>query len=250
MDELRLNCPWDKKQTMESLRHLTVEEVYELADSITRNEPAEVKKELGDVLLHIVFYARIASESDQYDIADVILALVEKLKFRHPHIYGNVAVKDEEEVKRNWEALKKNEGSKTTLGGVPSSLPPMVKAMRIQEKARGAGFDWEYPEQVWEKVQEELREFQQECTATEFDAEKAEKELGDVFFSLINYARFLGINPDLALEKTNHKFISRFNYLEAKIQESGRELIKMSLAEMDIFWEEAKRMEQKKGIEL
>jgi XTP/dITP diphosphohydrolase len=243
MDELRLNCPWDKKQTLESLRHLTIEEVYELGDAILAGNMEELKKELGDVFLHLVFYARIAGEQKAFDVADVIQSLIAKLKFRHPHIYGDVKVADEQEVKRNWEALKKSEGQKRTLAGVPASLPPMVKAMRIQEKARGAGFDWEEPHQVWEKVEEEMAELRAECENAEFDKEKAEKELGDVFFSLINYARFLGLNPDQALEKTNLKFISRFNHLEKRAEEGGKKLNDMTLQEMDVFWEEAKRME-------
>jgi XTP/dITP diphosphohydrolase len=245
MDELRLNCPWDKKQTFESLRHLTIEEVYELGDAILSGNPEELKKELGDVMLHLVFYARIADEQKAFDVSDVIESLIAKLKFRHPHIYGDVKVTGEEEVKKNWEALKKTEGQKKTLSGVPSSLPPMVKAMRIQEKARGAGFDWDEPHQVWEKVEEELEELKAECANPEFDAEKAEKELGDVFFSLINYARFLGLNPDQALEKTNLKFISRFNHLEKRAEEIGKSLNEMTLPEMDVYWEEAKKLERK-----
>ena len=244
MDELRLNCPWDIKQTNETLRHLTIEEVFELAEAITNGDYIELKKELGDVLLHIVFYCRIASESDQFDISDVIHSLIEKLKYRHPHIYGDVQVADEAEVKKNWESLKKKEGQKGTLSGVPSSLPPMVKAMRIQEKARGAGFDWDEPKQVWEKVKEELNEFQEECEKADFDKESAEKELGDVFFSLINYARFKGLNPDLALEKTNLKFTKRFNHIEKRAEENGKTLNDMTLTEMDVFWDEAKLMER------
>ena len=244
MDELRLNCPWDIKQTNETLRHLTIEEVFELAESITKGDSNDLKKELGDVLLHIVFYCRIASESDQFDISDVIYSLIEKLKFRHPHIYGDVQVADEAEVKKNWESLKKKEGQKGTLSGVPASLPPMVKAMRIQEKARGAGFDWDEPKQVWEKVKEELNEFEEECENADFDKDAAEKELGDVFFSLINYARFKGLNPDLALEKTNLKFTKRFNHIEKRAEESGKTLNDMTLTEMDVFWDEAKQMER------
>ena len=246
MDELRLNCPWDKKQTNESLRHLTIEEVFELAESIIDGNPNELKKELGDVLLHIVFYCRIASESGQFDISDVVYSLIDKLKYRHPHIYGDVEVADEDEVKKNWESLKKKEGQKGTLAGVPASLPPMVKAMRIQEKARGAGFDWDEPKQVWEKVKEELTEFEEECERPDFDMEAAEKELGDVFFSLINYARFKGLNPDLALEKTNLKFTNRFNFIERRAEESGKTLNDMTLSEMDVFWDEAKQLEKSK----
>jgi len=244
MDELRLNCPWDKKQTWESLRHLTVEEVYELSDAILNGTANDLKKELGDVLLHIVFYSRIGEEENQFNIADVIHSLCEKLIFRHPHIYGDVKADSEEEVKKNWESLKKKEGQQLTLSGVPVSLPPMVKAMRIQEKARGAGFDWDKPEQVWEKVLEEIGEFREITIAADFDKKEAEKELGDVFFSLINYARFLNINPDQALELTNQKFTSRFNYLETKAIENNKVLLDMNLEEMDIYWEEAKKLEK------
>ena len=243
MDELRLNCPWDKKQTMESLRHLTVEEVYELSDAILKESPDEIKKELGDVMLHMVFYARIASEQGLFDIGDVMNSLCDKLIFRHPHIYADVKAETEEEVKRNWESLKKKEGQQLTLSGVPSSLPPMVKAMRIQEKARGAGFDWEEPSQVWAKVMEEIGEFREKTQGEGFDPIEAEKELGDVFFSLINYARFLKLNPDAALERTNLKFTSRFNYLETKSREDGKSLNTMSLQEMDLYWEDAKKLE-------
>lgn len=241
MDELRLNCPWDKKQTLESLRHLTVEEVYELGDAILNQDMDGLKKELGDVLLHMVFYSKIASESGLFHIGDVLNAICDKLIFRHPHIYSDTKADTEEEVKRNWESLKKKEGQTRTLSGVPSSLPPMVKAMRIQEKARGAGFDWEEPAQVWEKVQEEIAEFREHTADGTFNKEEAEKELGDVFFSLINYARFLDINPDQALERTNLKFIKRFNFLEDKALENGKVLREMSLAEMDVYWEEAKK---------
>jgi XTP/dITP diphosphohydrolase len=242
MDELRLNCPWDKKQTMDSLRHLSLEEVYELSDALLGGDMEQIKKELGDVLLHIVFYARIASETGAFDISDVLNSLSEKLIFRHPHIYSDIVAETEEEVKRNWESLKKKEGQKETLSGVPGSLPP--KAMRIQEKARGTGFDWETPDQVWEKVEEEIREFREHTAGGLKSAEEAEKELGDVFFSLINYARFLNLNPDQALEKTNRKFIKRFGYLEKRARENGRELADMSLAEMDVYWEESKKMDQ------
>lgn len=241
MDGLRLNCPWDKKQTLESLRHLTVEEVYELGDAILNQDMEGLKKELGDVLLHMVFYSRIASESGLFHIGDVLNSICEKLIFRHPHIYSDTVADTEEEVKRNWESLKKKEGQTRTLSGVPASLPPMVKAMRIQEKARGAGFDWEEPAQVWEKVQEEIAEFREHTSRENFNREEAEKELGDVFFSLINYARFLEINPDQALERTNLKFIQRFNYLEDRALENGKNLREMSLAEMDVYWEEAKK---------
>ena len=240
MDDLRAQCPWDKKQTMESLRHLTIEETYELGDAILNNDLNEVKKELGDVLLHIVFYAKIGSETQDFDIADVCNELCEKLIFRHPHIYGDVQVADEEEVTRNWEKLKLKEGKKSVLEGVPKGLPALVKASRIQDKAKGVGFDWEEPQQVWEKVQEELQELQAEVQANNPDA--LEAEFGDVLFSLINYARFLNINPEDALERTNKKFISRFQYLEQKAEQLGKSLSEMSLAEMDVFWNEAKKL--------
>lgn len=240
MDDLRAQCPWDKKQTMESLRHLTIEETYELGDAILNNDLNEVKKELGDVLLHIVFYAKIGSETQDFDIADVCNELCEKLIFRHPHIYGDVQVADEEEVKRNWEKLKLKEGKKSVLEGVPKGLPALVKASRIQDKAKGVGFDWDEPHQVWEKVQEELQELQAEVQANNQDA--LEAEFGDVLFSLINYARFLKINPEDALERTNKKFISRFQYLEQKAEQLGKSLADMTLAEMDVFWNEAKKL--------
>ena len=238
MDELREQCPWDKKQTMESLRHLTIEEVYELGDAILDNDPEEIKKELGDILLHIVFYAKIGSEKDNFDIADVTNSICEKLIDRHPHIYGDVKVANEEEVKQNWEKLKLKEGKKSVLEGVPASLPSLVKASRIQEKVAGVGFDWEEPQQVFEKLKEELEELQHEVAVQ--DTDKMEAEFGDVLFSMINYARFLNINPENALERTNKKFIKRFQYLEGKAQERNTPLRDMSLAEMDIFWEEAK----------
>ena len=240
MDDLRAQCPWDKKQTMESLRHLTIEETYELGDAILNNDLTEVKKELGDVLLHIVFYAKIGSETQDFDIADVCNELCEKLIFRHPHIYGDVQVADEEEVKRNWEKLKLKEGKKSVLEGVPKGLPALVKASRIQDKVKGVGFDWEEPAQVWEKVQEELQELQAEVLNQNQDA--IEAELGDVLFSLINYARFLKVNPEDALERTNKKFISRFQYLEQKAEQFGKSLSDMTLAEMDVFWNEAKKL--------
>lgn len=239
MDELRAQCPWDKKQTMESLRHLTIEETYELGDAILDNDLEEVKKELGDVLLHIVFYSKIASETKDFDIADVCNHICEKLISRHPHIYGDVEVADEEEVKRNWENLKLKEGKKSVLEGVPNSLPAVVKASRIQEKVSGVGFDWEEPQQVFEKLQEELGELQHEITADNKD--KIEAEFGDVMFSMINYGRFLGVNPENALERTNKKFIKRFQYLEKKAKELNKSLKDMTLAEMDVFWNEAKR---------
>lgn len=240
MDDLRAQCPWDKKQTMETLRHLTIEETYELGDAILNNDLNEVKKELGDVLLHIVFYAKIGSETNDFDIADVCNELCEKLIFRHPHIYGDVQVADEEEVKRNWEKLKLKEGKKSVLEGVPKGLPALVKASRIQDKVKGVGFDWEEPAQVWEKVQEELHELQAEVQSQNQDA--IEAELGDVLFSLINYARFLKVNPEDALERTNKKFISRFQYLEQKAEQLGKSLADMTLAEMDVFWNEAKKL--------
>ena len=240
MNDLREKCPWDKKQTLESLRHLTIEETYELGDAILNNDLQEVKKELGDLLLHIVFYAKIGSETNHFDIADVCNEICDKLIFRHPHIYGDVVVADEEEVKQNWEKLKLKEGKKSVLEGVPKGLPALVKASRIQDKVKGVGFDWEEPHQVWDKVQEELQELQDEVTTGNLDA--IESEFGDVLFSLINYARFLKINPEDALERTNKKFIKRFQYLESKASELGKPLSDMTLAEMDVFWEEAKKI--------
>jgi XTP/dITP diphosphohydrolase len=245
MDELREQCPWDKKQTMESLRHLTIEEVYELGDAILDQDLEEIKKELGDLLLHIVFYAKIGSETRHFDIADVANTICDKLIDRHPHIYGDVEVADEEEVKQNWEQLKLKEGKKSVLEGVPRSLPAMVKANRIQDKVAGVGFDWEAPEQVFEKVKEELEELQHEVKQR--DQEAMESEFGDVLFSFINYARFLKINPENALERTNKKFIARFQYLEQKSKEIGKPLSAMSLDEMDIYWEEAKKIASKKS---
>ncbi|MFD2873978.1 nucleoside triphosphate pyrophosphohydrolase [Mucilaginibacter ximonensis] len=245
MDDLRLNCPWDKKQTLESLRHLTIEEVYELSDSILAADMPEIKKELGDIMLHLVFYARIASETNNFNITDVLNGICEKLINRHPHIYGDVNVNDENDVKRNWEQIKLKEGNKSVLGGVPVSLPALVKASRIQEKARGVGFDWEEKSQVWAKVEEEMQEFRNEFNAedeTTIDHERAESEFGDLLFSLINYARFININPEDALEKTNRKFIKRFQYLENKAAENGKQLHDMSLDEMDVFWNEAKKL--------
>ncbi|WP_282165331.1 nucleoside triphosphate pyrophosphohydrolase [Cellulophaga baltica] len=239
MDELRAQCPWDKKQTMETLRHLTIEETYELGDAILENDLQEVKKELGDVLLHIIFYAKIGSETNDFDIADVANEICDKLIHRHPHIYGDVQVANEEEVKQNWEKLKLKEGKASVLEGVPKGLPALVKASRIQDKVAGVGFDWEQPEQVWEKVQEELQELQVEVEKK--DADAMEAEFGDVFFSMVNYARFLKINPENALERTNKKFIGRFQYLESKAKTLGKELQDMTLAEMDVFWEEAKK---------
>lgn len=240
MDELREQCPWDKKQTIESLRHLTIEETYELSDAILKKDKNDLKKELGDVLLHIVFYARIASETNDFDIADVINSLCDKLIFRHPHIYSDVKVDNAEQVTQNWEKLKQKEGNKGALAGVPQSMPSLVKAYRMQEKAQAVGFDWEKPEQVWEKVNEELQEFQHEVKQQ--NQQKLEEEFGDVLFSLINYARFLHINPEDALEKTNQKFMKRFNYMEQQIRAQGRQLADCSLAEMDQYWNEAKKL--------
>ncbi|MDR6301416.1 nucleoside triphosphate pyrophosphohydrolase [Mesonia maritima] len=239
MDELREKCPWDRKQTMETLRHLTIEETYELGDAILDNDLEEIKKELGDVLLHIVFYSKIGSEKKAFDIADVANSICDKLIDRHPHIYGDVKVENEEEVKKNWENLKLKEGKKSVLEGVPRSLPALVKASRIQDKVAGVGFDWEEPHQVFEKVKEELDELQQEINQQ--NQEKIEAEFGDVLFSMINYARFLGVNPENALERTNKKFISRFQYLEQKSAEKQKALKDMTLEEMDVFWEEAKK---------
>src|SRR5690606_22978887 len=240
MDELREQCPWDKKQTLQSLRHLTIEETYEMGDAIMENNLDEIKKELGDLLLHIVFYTKIASETNAFEMEDVINGICEKLISRHPHIYGDIKVENEEDVKRNWENLKLKEGKKSVLEGVPKSLPAMVKANRIQDKVAGVGFDWEEPQQVFEKLKEELEELQQEVTADNQD--KMEAEFGDVLFSIINYARFLKIDPESALERTNKKFIKRFQYLEAKAQEKNKSLQEMTLAEMDVFGEKAKKL--------
>ena len=238
MDDLRAQCPWDKKQTMQSLRHLTIEETYELGDAILNNDLQEVKKELGDLLLHIVFYAKIGSETGDFDIADVANGVCDKLIIRHPHIYGDVKVDDEEDVKRNWEKIKLKEGNKSVLGGVPKSLPALVKASRIQDKAAGVGFDWDNIDDVFAKVKEEIEELHAEVKAQKHTA--IEAEFGDVLFSLINYARFLKVNPEDALERTNKKFIARFQYLERKAAESGKSLRDMTLAEMETYWQEAK----------
>jgi XTP/dITP diphosphohydrolase len=240
MDELREQCPWDKKQTFQSLRHLTIEETYELGDAILDNDLQEVKKELGDLLLHIVFYAKIGSETKDFDIADVLTCVCDKLVHRHPHFYADVKVEYEEDVKRIWEQLKLKEGNKSVLEGVPKSLPALVKASRIQEKVAGVGFDWENPEQVWEKVEEELAEFQDEVNSN--NADNMEAEFGDVLFSLINYAKHLNINAENALERTNKKFIKRFQYLEQKSKSLGKTLEDMTLKEMDVYWEEAKKI--------
>lgn len=244
MDELREKCPWDKKQTNESLRTLTIEETYELADAIIKNDTPSLKKELGDLLLHIVFYAKISDENKQFNIKDVIDSLNEKLIYRHPHIFGNTQVNNAREVEENWERLKLKEkgGNKSVLEGVPDSLPALVKANRIQEKARGVGFDWENREQVWDKVQEEINEVKTEIDS--LDQDKIEAEFGDLLFSIINTARLYGVNPENALERTNRKFIKRFNYLEEKTIKQGKDLKNMSLEEMDVIWEEAKKLEK------
>ena len=239
MDELREQCPWDRKQTFESLRHLTIEETYELGDAILDRNLEEIKNELGDLLLHIAFYAKLGSEEKAFDMADIAHSISEKLIRRHPHIYGDVKVENEEEVKKNWEALKLKEGKKSVLSGVPKGLPALVKAQRIQDKVAGVGFEWEEPHQVWEKVQEELAELNAEIEKG--DTAAIEAEFGDLLFSMINYARFLNINPDTALERTNQKFSKRFAYLEAKANAMEKSLQDMTLAEMDVFWEEAKK---------
>lgn len=242
MDELRAGCPWDRKQTLESLRYLTIEETYELSDAILEKDMDEIKKELGDLMLHLVFYSKIATEQNAFTITDVLNGICEKLIHRHPHIYGDVMAKDAETVKNNWEKIKLKEGErKTVLGGVPASLPAMVKAYRIQEKARGVGFDWDHVGQVWDKVQEELAELQYE--KLNGSPEKIEDEFGDLLFALINYARFIDVNPEDALERTNKKFIRRFNYIEQKVKETGKSMHDMSLAELDVFWNEAKAAE-------
>lgn len=250
MDELREQCPWDRKQTLESLRHLTIEETYELSDAILENDLPEIKKELGDVLLHIVFYAKIASENNpetsvRFDIADVLTGICDKLISRHPHIYGDAKADTEEQVKQNWEKLKLKEGNKSVLSGVPGSLPALVKAMRIQEKARGAGFDWDEKQQVWEKVEEELLEFKENFnieTGEVIDQKEAEGEFGDLLFSLVNYSRFVDINPETALERTNKKFIRRFQYMEEASKADGKSLTEMTLTEMDEYWNQAKAL--------
>lgn len=240
MDQLREKCPWDQKQTMESLSHLTIEETYELVDSILDKNMDEIKGELGDLLLHIVFYSKIASETNDFDINDVINSICDKLIERHPHIYGDEVVKDEQDVKRNWEKIKLKNGKKTVLQGVPKSLPAMVKATRIQEKVKGVGFDWDNKEQVFDKVKEEFSELHQEIKKTN-NHEKIEKEFGDVLFSMINYARFIGVDPESALERTNKKFIGRFNYLEQEIKANKMDFMKMSLEEMDLIWDRSKK---------
>lgn len=247
MDDLRAKCPWDQKQTFESLRHLTIEETYELSDAILKGDKNEIKKEIGDILLHLVFYSKLGSETNDFNITDVINSLCEKMIFRHPHIYGDVKVENSEEVIQNWEKLKQKEGNKGALSGVPNSMPSLLKSLRIQDKARAIGFDWDEPKQVWEKVQEELNELQVEVNTKDSvtdNTTKIENEFGDVFFALINYARFLKVNPEDALEKTNKKFISRFNYMEQKILAQGKALADCSLTEMDVFWNEAKKLEK------
>jgi len=246
MDELRLNCPWDKKQTLESIRHLTIEETYELSDAILTENLEEVKKEIGDLMLHMVFYSKIADEQKVFDIGDALNAISDKLVHRHPHIYSDVEANDEEAVKANWEKIKlKEKGNTSVLGGVPTSLPALVKAIRIQDKARGIGFDWEKKEQVWEKVEEEMQEFKAEFNVAEneaIDKKKAVGEFGDLLFSLVNYSRFIDIDPEEALERTNLKFIKRFQYLEAESKKDGKSIGEMSLEEMDHYWEKAKSL--------
>jgi len=244
MDELRENCPWDKKQTLESLRHLTIEETYELSDSILDLNMDEIKKELGDLMLHNVFYARIAAEMKAFDMADVLNSICDKLIERHPHVYGDVVADTEEVVKSNWEKLKLKHGNKSVLEGVPKSLPALVKAIRIQDKARGIGFDWDHKGQVWEKIEEEMNEFKAEFNDQSneaIDREKIVNEFGDLLFSLVNYARFVNIDPEEALERTNKKFISRFQYLESESEKDGKKIGEMSLEEMDVYWEKAKK---------
>ena len=239
MDNLRDKCPWDKKQTLESLRYLSIEEIYELSDAILDKDMQEVKKELGDIMLHLVFYAKIASETNEFDITDVLNGICDKLIHRHPHIYGNAEPATEEEVKQNWEKLKLKEGKKSVLEGVPGSLPAMLKAIRVQEKVRGVGFDWDDSEQVWEKVQEELEEFKTEVKKG--DKAKTEQEFGDLLFSLINYSRFMDINPEDALERTNKKFIQRFQQMEAVLNDEGKDITEMALSDIDVYWERAKK---------
>ncbi|MBC8305107.1 MAG: nucleoside triphosphate pyrophosphohydrolase [Pelagibacterales bacterium] len=240
MDELREQCPWDKDQTMDSLRYLTIEELYELSDAILNKDMEEIKKELGDILLHIVFYSRIASETNDFDISDVIHAVCDKLVHRHPHIYGDVKVKDAIEVKKNWEKLKLKEGKKSVLEGVPKSLPAIVKSFRIQEKVRGIGFDWDNKNQVWDKVLEEIEELKIEVKKG--DKDKIESEFGDVLFALTNYSRFINVNPEDALERTNKRFIKRFQIMETLIEKENLKLDEMNLQEMDVYWDKAKEI--------
>jgi XTP/dITP diphosphohydrolase len=238
MDDLREKCPWDQKQTLESLRHLTIEETYELADAITKNDLDSLKGEIGDLMLHMVFYCKIGSEQNAFDVTSVLTAICDKLVYRHPHIYGDTKAETEEEVKRNWEKLKLKEGKKSVLEGVPSSLPALVKAARIQEKVKGIGFDWDNIDDVWAKVQEELNEFHDEVR---LNSDKKEEEFGDLLFSLINYARFVDVNPENALSLTNNKFINRFQLMEEMIQAENKSIQSMNLAEMDVFWDAAKK---------
>ncbi|HMR17956.1 MAG TPA: nucleoside triphosphate pyrophosphohydrolase [Sphingobacterium sp.] len=245
LNTLREHCPWDRKQTMQSLRHLTIEEMYELADAILEEDLPEIRKELGDLMMHLVFYARIAEEQGAFDIRDVLNGVCDKLVERHPHIYAEIQVNNEEDVKQNWEAIKLKEGNRSVLSGVPLGLPSLVKAYRIQDKVRGVGFDWEEKTQVWEKVEEELNEFKSEFNledTRDIDADKAEQEFGDLLFSLINYARHLNINPENALERTNKKFIRRFTHLESRARENNLRLQDMSLKDMDEYWDEAKKL--------
>lgn len=239
MDELRAKCPWDKKQTLDTLRYLTIEEMYELSDAIIERDMDDIKKELGDLMLHLVFYSKIASEQNAFDITDVLESINEKLIRRHPHIYGDVEANDAETVKKNWEKIKMTEGRKSVLSGVPVSLPAMVKAYRIQEKARGVGFDWEHAGQVWNKVQEELSEL--ELEKLNGSKEKIEDEFGDLLFALINYARFIEVNPEDALERTNRKFIKRFQFIEDRVNEEGKSMHNMTLSQLDVYWNEAKK---------
>ena len=238
MDDLREQCPWDKKQTFESLRHLTIEETYELGDAILKNDLLEIKKELGDLLLHIIFYAKLGSEENAFDIADVANEICEKLIHRHPHIYGSISVEDEHEVKKNWEKMKLKEGKKSVLEGVPNTLPALVKSQRVQEKAAGVGFDWDNKKQVWDKFKEELKELDKALDSKKEDA--IEDEFGDVLFSLINYARFIKVNPESALERTNKKFIKRFQYIESMAKKSNRSIENLTLVEMESYWKQAK----------
>ena len=240
MDDLRNQCPWDKKQTIHTLRNLTIEETYELAESITANDWQGIKEELGDVFLHMIFYSKIGEEQAQFSIADVLNAQCEKLIHRHPHIYGDVKVKDEEEVKKNWEQLKLKEGKKSVLQGVPQGLPAMIKAFRIQEKAAQVKFEWENTQQVWNKVEEEMMELKEVFSTPDYDKLRLEDEFGDLMFSMINLSRFIHIDPENALERTNKKFMHRFQYIEAKAKEQNKSLKEMTLEEMDALWNEAK----------
>lgn len=245
MDDLREKCPWDKKQTMQSLRHLTIEETYELSDAVLENDLLEIKKELGDLLLHIVFYAKIGSEQQVFDIADIINTLCDKVISRHPHVYGDVEAENDQAVKKNWEVLKLKENTnRSVLAGVPQSLPSLIKAYRIQEKVRGVGFDWDNKEQVWEKIEEEMQEFKDELDID--DSDKMEKEFGDILFALVNYARFVGVNPDTALERTNKRFMRRFEQVEKLVKQDAKDLHDMKLVEMDEYWQKAKKLVEDK----